>query len=94
MKNKHHTGAQPPIGMMSVFAIKMAEPPEISRHLLWTRAQMSINDKKIRSSTLFYNLYNYLHVHNIKKGGEMLTIEQFRGNSYNSVDKSVITVYY
>jgi hypothetical protein len=38
MKNKHHTGAQPSIGMMSVFAIEMAESPEISRPLLCTQA--------------------------------------------------------
>jgi len=35
-------------------AIEMAESPEISRPLLWTRAQMSINDKKIRCCAMGY----------------------------------------
>ena len=58
MKNKHHTSVQPPIGMMSVFAVEMAESLEISTPLLWTQAQMSINDKKIRCCAMGYLPYN------------------------------------
>jgi len=50
--------------------IEMAESPEISRPLLWTRAQMSINDKKIRCCGLqnpYYNITDLLTLNSCMK---------------------------